>query len=146
MRREVEERRRVARDEDPVGMVRAGPSPVAPWPTESSGRRRSRTWEMAGRARDVAIATEDLVERERLTEPRERGTHRRRVERHDPASCRKLTDDLGERAAGNIIADARRGRGDTVRLRLGAVVVACREREGDDESGEEGSANTERLR
>ena len=63
----------------PYGMSACEPVAGAALPDrEAPAVTRGERGEMAGRARDVAVAAQDLVERERLSEAHERRTHVRR--------------------------------------------------------------------
>ncbi len=99
MREEIEERRRVPRDElSGRDATRAGPSPVAPWPIERLRPSPVReAGQVAGHAGDVVVAAEDLVERERLAEPDQLGPDRSgALERSDPAAGGEDADFGGE--------------------------------------------------
>jgi hypothetical protein len=91
---QVEQRRGIARDENAAG-VNAGRavSRGALADGEAAGVAGSVSRQVAGHARDVAIAAQDLVEYQRLAQPRERRSYPRRTGKAgDPAARRQPAD------------------------------------------------------
>jgi hypothetical protein len=99
---EVEQRRRVARDERAIGMhaVRAEAARALPDREAASvpgGQRRH----VAGHARDVPVPAQLLVEHEHPSEPREASAYKwRRRQRPDPALGGQAPDLLGRDPSG----------------------------------------------
>src|SRR5262245_53377903 len=99
---EVEEGRRVPRDEDAVRMLTRGAKPNAPFADRQAlAVAGSKGGKVARCAGDVAITAQNRIEEQCLAEVHERLAHARRWGERDDVACgRQLADERGNRWIG----------------------------------------------